>query len=79
MIAVQAGDALRAQQVERLTGQGTEVHLIAEGDDPLRMMALRSVEGGFEAGQVAVDVGNEGDAHGFLLSPANCADSVIMV
>ena len=79
VIAVQAGHALRAQKAERLAGQRAEIDLIPERNDALRTVLFDRLQDGFQPGQVAVDIGNERDAHGFLLGPANCADGVIMV
>ena len=63
MVAVDGGPALRGDEVEHLIAERAAVDLVAEQVDGVGGLGAQVGGGGFEGGQVAVDVGEEGEAH----------------
>ena len=67
VIAVQAGDAVLPEQRHRLARAGAEIDLVAKRDDAVRAVLSADVaQHDLERRQIGVNVGKQGDTHGFL-------------
>lgn len=68
MIAVQTGNLMRLQQLERLSRTGSEIDLISKGYDAVGRVMRNVAQDGFKRGKIGVYIGNQGDTHGYTPS-----------
>jgi len=71
VVAVQAERAGFLQECERFLRGWAEIHLIAQGDDPVRAVPPDRPEHAFQRREIAVYVCDERDLHGCLLLDGN--------
>ena len=64
VVAVQAGHFLRPEQRKRLPRTRPQVDLVAQREDPVRVVLFDGLHHGFKRQNVAVDIGDQCDAHG---------------
>ena len=71
MIAADAFNALRTEQVKHLFGARAQIHLIAKRNDPVRLMAADRRKHSLERRQIGMYIRKQSDAHIITLPYTN--------